>query len=263
MLLNKFNIFVAMIRIVILGGGHVAHHLSKAFATAKTVSLVQVYARKMEQIETLQSITSITNKLSEIKDADVYVIAITDDAIPQLSKQLNLENAFVVHTSGSASLEALQHQGRKGVFYPLQSFTKDKTVSFENIPLCIEAQYSDDLVLLDRLAGSLSKQVYTLNSKQRKSLHVAAVFVNNFSNHMYTLGHDICKAYDIPFEILFPLIKETAQKVTTITPKEAQTGPAQRNDEQTIAAHIDLLTAQQQIIYQLITKSIQEHGKKL
>ena len=252
-----------MIRISIIGGGNVATHLTKAFSKTKAVSLVQVYARNIQQIKHLKEDVAITNSLELLMDADVYIIAVSDDAISEVSSKIDKKNSLIVHTSGSASLDSLKNKGRKGVFYLLQSFSKDKTVNFNEIPFCLEAENEEDLKILEKLATSIGKKIYSINSKQRKTLHVAAVFVNNFTNNMYTIGADICEEHQVPFEILHPLIKETVQKITTLNPREAQTGPAIRNDQKTIQNHLELLNKEQQEIYQLITKSIQRNGEKL
>lgn len=252
-----------MIRVAIIGGGNVATHLAKAFSKTKDVSLVQMYARNNQQIKHLEQLVDTTDNLDLLATADVYIIAISDDAIAKVSAKIDKKKGFVVHTSGSASLNTLKNNGRKGVFYPLQSFSKDKEVDFNEIPFCLEAENKEDLKTLEKLAKSIGKNIYTINSEQRKSLHAAAVFVNNFTNHMYKMGADICEEHQVPFEVLHPLIKETAQKITTLSPEESQTGPAKRNDQETIQNHLTLLTKEQQKIYQLITKSIQNNGKKL
>ncbi len=252
-----------MIRVTIIGGGNVATHLAKAFSKTKDVSLVQVYARNIQQIAHLKQDVAITNNLDLLMDADIYIIAISDDAISEISSKIDKRNSLVVHTSGSASLDSLNNNGRKGVFYLLQSFSKDKEVYFDEIPFCLEAENKEDFKILEKLAKSIGKKIYSINSQQRKSLHAAAVFVNNFTNHMYKVGADICKEHQVPFEVLHPLIKETAQKITTLSPEESQTGPAKRNDQETIQNHLALLTKEQQEIYQLITKSIQNNGEKL
>ncbi|TDQ29950.1 Rossmann-like and DUF2520 domain-containing protein [Tenacibaculum caenipelagi] len=252
-----------MIKIAIIGGGNVATHLANAFSKTNYVSLVQVCARNIEQIEHLKNVTSITNSIELLKKADVYVIAVSDDAIGSVSNKINHQNSLIVHTSGSVEMQSIQTKGRKGVFYLLQSFSKNKKVNFDEIPFCLEAENESDLQLLETLAKSIGKKIYHINSEQRKQLHVAAVFVNNFTNHMYKIGADICNKHQVPFEVLQPLIKETAQKITKLSPEEAQTGPAKRNDQKTIQNHLALLNAEQQEIYKLITKSIQQNGKKL
>ena len=252
-----------MIKVVIIGGGNVATHLANAFSKANDVSLVQVYARNIKQIEHLKDVTSITNSIELLKEADVYIIAVSDDAISHVSSTIENKNSLVVHTSGSVAMQSLQNAGRKGIFYLLQSFSKDKEVNFDEITFCLEAENEQDSILLETLAKTIGKKIYHINSEQRKRLHVAAVFVNNFTNHMYKIGADICDEYQVPFEILYPLIQETAEKITKLNPEAAQTGPAKRNDQKTIQNHLALLNTEQQEIYKLITKSIQQNGKKL
>jgi len=252
-----------MIKVAIIGGGNVATHLANAFNKTDEVSLVQVYARNIEQIEHLKEVTSITNSIELLTKADVYIIAVSDDAIGDVSRKIEQKNGLVVHTSGSVAMQSLQNTGRKGIFYLLQSFSKDKEVNFNEIPFCLEAENEEDLQLLETLAKTIGKKIYRINSEQRKRLHVAAVFVNNFTNHMYKIGADICNEHQVPFEVLLPLIQETAQKITELSPDAAQTGPAKRNDQKTIQDHLALLNAEQQEIYKLITKSIQQNGKEL
>ena len=174
------------------------------------------------------------------------------------------QNRIVVHTSGAASLDVLDTKNRKGVFYPLQTFSKNKEIDFSIIPLCLEAENTFDFRVLETVAKSISNAVFAINSDQRKALHVAAVFVNNFTNHLYHIGKEICGEHQVPFEILRPLIQETAEKINTLDPVDAQTGPAKRNDNNTIAAHLDYLTNEnQKNIYKLITQSIQDDRQAL
>ncbi|CAM1346538.1 Rossmann-like and DUF2520 domain-containing protein [Tenacibaculum crassostreae] len=252
-----------MIKVVIIGGGNVATHLADAFSKTNNVSLTQVYARNIEQIQHFKKFTSITNNIEQLKKADVYIIAVSDDAITEVSRKINLPDSIIAHTSGSVEMNAIKTNGSKGVFYLLQSFSKSKEVNFDTIPFCLEAENEKDLQLLETLAKTIGKNVYHINSEQRKRLHVAAVFVNNFTNHMYKIGADICNEHQVPFEVLQPLIKETAEKITKLNPEDAQTGPAKRNDQKTIQNHLALLNTEQQKIYKLITKSIQQNGEKL
>ncbi|CAM1343753.1 Rossmann-like and DUF2520 domain-containing protein [Tenacibaculum amylolyticum] len=249
-----------MISVVILGSGNVAYHLTKAFLNTENVIVKQLYARSVAQIQEFQHTTSITDDISLLATADVYILAISDNAISEVSS--HLQNKFVVHTSGSVTMNSLQNSGRKGVFYPLQSFSKSKQVNFNTIPFCLEAETTKDYQLLERLAKTIGSKIFSINSLQRSKLHVAAVFVNNFVNHMYTIGNDICDTYDVPFEVLLPLIEETSAKISAISPKDAQTGPAKRNDTETISKHLEMLNESQKEVYKLITKSIQ-NGEKL
>jgi len=245
-----------MIDVIILGNGNVATQLQIAFLKSKECNLKQVYSRSTPISSKLKSKVEFTQKIKEIKDADVYIISISDDSIRAFSKQLQFENKLVVHTSGSVSIHDLLCNANTGVFYPLQTISKQKKISFKNIPICLEAKRQKDIDLLVKVAKSISNKVYLINSKQRKSLHIAAVFVNNFTNHLYQIGSDICEENQVDFEILKPLIKETARKIEKLSPREAQTGPAKRNDMQTINKHLSQITANQQEIYTLLTNSI-------
>lgn len=248
-----------MIRITIIGSGNVAQHLIKAFTKSELVEIVQVYARKKEALSSLIEFDKITSDFEELQESDLYIIAVSDKAIADVSKQLPFQNRIVVHTSGAASLDVLDTKNRKGVFYPLQTFSKNKEIDFSIIPLCLEAENTFDFRVLETVAKSISNAVFAINSDQRKALHVAAVFVNNFTNHLYHIGQEICEEHQVPFEILRPLIQETAEKINTLNPVDAQTGPAKRNDLVTIDAHLAYLTNEnQKNIYKLITQSIQD-----
>ena len=250
-----------MISVVIVGSGNVAKHLIKAFIRIDNINLKQVYTRNSKDEVLLKNTVATTNDLSSIKQADITIIAVRDDAIANISSQI--KNPLVVHTSGSVEMKALKNTSNKGVFYPLQSFSKQKEINFKNMPICLEAEHKHDLIKLEKLASLLQGDVYYLSSLQRKKIHVAAVFVNNFTNHMYTIAHKICDDHNVPFNILQPLIQETSQKIKNLSPKEAQTGPAIRNDEETIKNHLNLLTETQKELYLKITQSIQNHGKEL
>ncbi|MBW4361558.1 Rossmann-like and DUF2520 domain-containing protein [Flavobacterium taihuense] len=253
-----------MIKITIIGSGNVAQHLIDAFAKSNTIEIIQVFSRSQKQIPPLLDSDKITNDWNALKEADLYIIAVSDDAIASVSSQLPFENRLVVHTSGSAPLSSLSDKNHKGVFYPLQTFTKGKPIDFKTIPFCLETQFENDYALLEKVASSISDNVYKIDSHQRKALHVAAVFVNNFTNYLYQLGNDICQENHVPFDILKPLILETAEKLLTLSPKDAQTGPAKRNDISTIEAHESFLSNENQsTIYKILTQSIQNHGKKL
>jgi len=253
-----------MIKITLIGSGNVAQHLIKAFAKSELVEIAQVFSRKKETLVSLIEFDKIVNDFQDLKEADLYIIAVTDNAIAEVSAQLPFINQLVVHTSGTASIETLDDKNRKGVFYPLQTFSKNKDVDFSVIPICLEAENTFDFRVLDTVAKSISKAVFPINSEQRKTLHVAAVFVNNFTNHLYQIGQEICEENKVPFEILKPLIQETADKIKTLNPTDAQTGPAKRNDSTTIEAHLEYLTNEnQKNIYKILTQSIQNNGKEL
>jgi predicted short-subunit dehydrogenase-like oxidoreductase (DUF2520 family) len=247
-----------MIKISIIGSGNVAQHLISAFANASGIELAQAFSRKKGSLTHLLSDEQIVTDFNALLDADLYIIAVSDDAVSEVSAQLPFSGKLVAHTSGSLPIDTLDGKNRKAVFYPLQTFSKSKSVNFREIPVCLEAQNPGDFKLLENVAHTISEKTFDIDSTQRKAIHVSAVFVNNFVNHLYKIGSDICHEHQIPFDILKPLIKETAQKVMTLDPKNAQTGPAKRGDQKTIAAHLELLSDEnQKNIYQLLTQSIQ------
>lgn len=247
-----------MIKIVIIGSGNVAQHLLNIMLKTDEVTIVQVFARNKNNISHLITEDRITSNYNEIEEADVYIISVSDNAIAEVASNLPFKNRLVVHTSGTSELSVLDNKNRKGVFYPLQTFSKSKVVDFSTIPICLETENESDYKTLEILANLISKKAYAISSEQRKSLHVAAVFVCNFVNHLYQIGNQICNENRVPFEILQPLIIETANKITELSPKEAQTGPALRNDTKTIEKHIEFLqNSNYQELYKLLTQSIQ------
>lgn len=253
-----------MIKVVIIGSGNVAHHLISAFANSDAVAVIQNFVRTKEHATHLLDSNKITTNIKALADADVYIISVSDNAVSEVSSQLNFQNKLVVHTSGNVAMNDLDDKNRSGVFYPLQTFSKSKEVNFREIPICLEAQNGDDYQLLETITKSISDKIFNINSTQRKALHVSAVFVNNFTNYLYQIGNEICKKNNIPFEILQPLIQETANKILMLSPNDAQTGPAKRNDTQTINSHLNFLSDEnQKEIYKLLTKSIIDNGKKL
>lgn len=255
-----------MVKVTILGGGNLANHLISVFLKTEGILLQQVFNRSLHKIKKFEGQTEITDNLDSIRKSDLYVICVSDSYIETLANKISNLDGLVVHTSGAMSLDILTRHNRKGVFYPLQTFTKDKNVTFENIPFCLEANKESDLEVLKNIASKISKKVYAIDSNQRKKLHIAAVFVNNFVNHLYQVGEDICISNNIPFEILHPLIIETANKLSDLSPREAQTGPAKRNDQKTIAAHKEDLSTDLKELYSLLTEAISKtetHGNKL
>ncbi|MGC6285347.1 MAG: Rossmann-like and DUF2520 domain-containing protein [Polaribacter sp.] len=228
-----------MISILVIGNGNVAFHLVKQFKSIDEIDCTQISSRN----------------IGFLPSADVAIVAVSDDAIAEVSSQIDTN--LVVHTSGGSHINSLKNLKNKGVFYPLQSFSKSKEVDFSEIPICLEAESDSDYDLLEKVANLISNKVYRIDSKQREIIHVSAVFANNFSNHMFTIADEICESYGITFEILHPLINETVKKLSDLSPKEAQTGPAIRNDQKTIKKHLLLLPEKYQLMYKLLTESIQ------
>jgi len=254
-----------MITITFIGYGNVAQHLITAFLSHKALSIQQIFVRNPDTKLTVPPEIECISDWNALRPADVIIIAVSDGSINEVSEKIPFKNQLVVHTSGVVSLQNLSANNRRGVFYPLQTFTKGKKVDFTEIPICLETEFASDFEILEKLAQTISNETYAINSEQRKALHVAAVFVNNFVNHLYQMGNEICAEHQIPFSILQALITETALKINTLTPIEAQTGPAKRNDQSTINAHLDFLNSDEnkKNIYTLLTQSIQSYGKKL
>jgi predicted short-subunit dehydrogenase-like oxidoreductase (DUF2520 family) len=254
-----------MIEIVILGSGNVATHLFKAFSASEGIKVKQVYNHSEKSLDVFTGKTAVTTEISELADADVYLLALKDDVIPQVAGQLQNKKALIAHTSGAVSLDDINSCERRGVFYPLQTFSKHREVTYSNIPFCLESKHPEDLALLKQMAAQVSGKLYEIDSQQRKKLHLSAVFVCNFVNHLYAIGEKLCTENNMEFELLQPLIMETAEKILKTAPATAQTGPAIRKDQSTIEAHLQLLeSSKNKEIYQLLTSSIQSfHGKKL
>ncbi|MBT8273818.1 MAG: DUF2520 domain-containing protein [Bacteroidia bacterium] len=253
-----------MIKIVILGAGNVATHLFKAFNKSDKLSVNQWYNRNIKSLQSFKNEVDICDDLALLKAADIYILAVSDDAVQELSQALPFENKLVAHTSGSVNIHDLDKKHRRAVFYPLQTFSKNVEMDFKNVPFCIEALEKNDLSLLKTLADSIGSPSQKINTEQRQTLHLAAVFVNNFTNQLYRIGHEISDVKNVNFDILKPLILETAKKVQTVSPFNAQTGPAKRRDKKTIKKHLKLLESDlHKDIYKLLTESIQKtHGRK-
>ncbi|RZS90497.1 Rossmann-like and DUF2520 domain-containing protein [Aquimarina brevivitae] len=255
-----------MTKVTLIGAGNVASHLFTALSSKDDIEIVQCYNRKGIALATGSYATHcVITDLNQLLPSDVFIVAVSDDAIAEVTAQIPAGDHFVVHTSGSVSIDSIDNKHRKGVFYPLQSFSKHKEITFSDVPFCLEAEHQKDYDLLSAMAKTLSKKVYKISSEQRSTLHVAAVFANNFSNFMFTIANELCTANDIPFEILHPLITETAEKVLTLSPEKSQTGPAIRKDSETIRRHLEQISnLQYKEIYKIITEAIQDtYGKEL
>ncbi len=245
-----------MINVVLIGSGNLAVQLANAFTQSKKVNLLQRYSRKNTNATYFSDKIPVTDTISELQEADIYILAISDSAISEFSKQLAFKKGLVVHTSGSIAMNALLCQTNKGVFYPLQSFSKELKIDFEKIPFALETEKKEDFATLETLAKALSKHTYSIDSQQRTKLHIAAVFANNFSNYMFKIAKDICDEHHFSFEILQPIIQETTKKLETMSPLDAQTGPAKRNDQIVIKNHLQQLQGEQKEIYKLVSDSI-------
>lgn len=248
--------------VVLIGAGNLATQLAVAMIE-KGIVVKQVYSRKIESAKELAEKVNaeFTNDLSQLlSDADLYVIAVKDSAIQEVLENLQLsESCLIVHTAGSVPMSILEgFSNNYGVFYPLQTFSKSRKVDFSDIPICLESSHPSTFLKLEKLAERLSGSVNQINSEERKSLHLAAVFVNNFVNHFYAIGADILHDKKLDFDLLKPLIRETAEKTETMHPFDAQTGPAKRNDQAIIQAQLKLLRDKPEFqkIYSFATESI-------
>jgi predicted short-subunit dehydrogenase-like oxidoreductase (DUF2520 family) len=249
------------IRIVLLGSGNLATHLGQGLQK-KGLKVVQVYSPQQKHARQLASLLG-SAAVSSLKlldqTADLYIIAVKDDAIASLAKKLKLTDKLVVHTSGSVSLDVLKPASISiGIFYPLQTFTKERAVEWSQIPICLESTNEQGKTLLKKVADLLSNLVVFIDSDQRKRVHLAAVFASNFSNHMYALAEEILSKEKLSFSLLKPLMLETARKASEMGPTKAQTGPAKRKDTKTIRKQTMMLSGQNRQIYSLLSKSIRK-----
>lgn len=255
--------------VVSIGAGNLAASLIPALHESGN-KIEQVYSRTIGAAATLAATVDATavDDINRIcTTADIYIISVTDTALPHVAGQLagHLESKaqkdkpapLIVHTAGSVSIDVIPAMHR-GVIYPMQTFSKQRRVDFSQIPVFVEATSRDDEQLLVDLSETISADVRTLNSSDRRYLHLAAVFCSNFTNHCYALAEEILANHGISFNLMLPLIDEVTAKVHHLNPQKAQTGPAARHDKAVVQAHIDLLADQPHIqhIYKLMSESI-------
>ncbi len=222
-----------------------------------------VVGRSREKLVAFQSFTNTTTQLNDVAQSDIILIAVSDDSIAQVAAEIPETTALIVHTSGSTGLEVLEPRERIGVFYPLQTFSKNKELNYKKIPFLIEAKLESDLKLLSTLPRALQAEHFSMNSKERAAYHLAAVFSNNFTNHILTEAETLCEQHRISFKLLKPLLKETIEKAFEKGPENSQTGPAKRNDSKTIEKQLAALqTTEQKELYTTLTKAIQKHYER-
>lgn len=249
--------------IVIIGSGNVATVLGKKIKAAGH-TILQVYSRNASAASKLayEIDSESTNYKSLInKNASVYLVSVTDEAIDEVIGELRLPGKVIAHTAASVPKEVLKKvSDHYGVFYPLQSLRKDMN-TLPDIPLFFDGSDEKAKRVLQELARSISgEKVMEASDEDRLKLHVAAVVVSNFVNHLYTLAEDYCRKEGLDFRQLQPLIEETALRLKNTSAKEAQTGPASRHDSETIHKHLELLKGYPQLknLYVLLTESIQQ-----
>lgn len=250
-----------MRRIAIIGAGNLATQIAMALQQCGN-EIVSVYSRTEKSARLLADklSCSYTTAIAEVPtDAHLYLFAVKDSVLAEVITQMPPTSGVWAHTAGSIPLSIFAESSHQayGVFYPLQTFSKARSLDVSIVPFFIEGESIETTATLFEVAQMLSNHVYKADSTQRKGLHLAAVFACNFTNHMYHIAADILAEQELPFEALLPLINETANKVTTITPQEAQTGPAVRYDENVINRHISLLHNNQlKELYSMLTNSI-------
>ena len=258
------------VSVVIVGSGNVAEAFARTLASCEAIDLRQIFARNTERGRAIADMVGVEwcSDIEDIAPADLYLIAVSDRAVASVASSLVVpDDAIVVHTAGSVPMDAIKRRkGGRGIIYPLQSFTSGRVVNLGDVPLFIEA---DNDVVKERLmtiASYISSRVEYADSERRRVIHLAGVMVNNFVNHLYAMGSDVLAREDLDFDILKPLIAETAAKaIATDDPTTVQTGPAVRGDMVVTDRHIAMLRddKRKQQIYKLITESIWETSKKI
>jgi len=242
----------------IVGAGNVAYHLGKALSNSG-VGVDFIFSKSNTNAQELANLVGAkaTRNLADLQKSDLIICATPDDTLIDLIPIL-APIAPVVATSGTFNVLALDLDTPIGVFYPLQTFSKSKATDFSVIPLFIESNTVDFNGILLELGKKMSRTVVELEWEKRKTLHLAAVFANNFTNHLIDIAQQQLQAAQLPFAWIQPLLNETLAKLEFQTAKDAQTGPARRNDQQTIQQHISMLPSEEAKIYELLTASIQQ-----
>jgi len=254
------------LKIVFIGAGNLATQVALAFHRQEQF-VCQVYSRTEESAKSLATLCnaeSTTDLSAIIDDADLYIYAIKDAALSEIIPQIKTRNGLHVHTAGSLPITSFkEYQDNYGVFYPFQTFSKQRPVDFIRIPILIEANTEANTLILENIGKNLSQQVIRCSSKQRKSVHLSGVFACNFTNHMYAIAAKILTDANMPFEVLQALIDETSAKTHQLAPLDAQTGPAIRYDRNIIDKHLEALKdmPNECNLYEAISKNIYEYGK--
>lgn len=249
--------------ITFVGSGNLPWHLAPELENAGH-RIVEIFSQTRKNAKALQNRLYNADIVSSLdfssSRATVFILSVSDDAIEEISQKIDLpKNAIVIHTSGCKPITNLAYTSTEniGVFYPLQTFTKGKRVSFDDVPILIESENNYTNKVLNKLGKSISKTVLQVSSKERMAIHIAAVFACNFTNHMFGIAEDLLKQKGMRFDLLHPLIVETINKSLNIGPKNAQTGPAVRGDLLTLDNHMEFLKKSgYRDVYKLITKKI-------
>jgi len=250
-------------KIAILGAGNVGYQLTWHLNNSGH-EIVQVYSRHLPSAKWIGNLMDIpcTTSISEItKEADIYLIAVNDDSVAEVSRELKLSDKVVAHTSGAVPMNILEGVSTNyGIFYPLQTLSRNISVDFSVIPICMNGVNDYTRNILKDLASSLTNKVVIVDDEKRLAIHVAAVIANNFTNHLFSISQMILEKSGLSFEILKPLINETVRKIQNHDPINVQTGPAVRHDEKTIQLHLDFLKQDDRFaeIYCVMSEDIQQ-----
>jgi predicted short-subunit dehydrogenase-like oxidoreductase (DUF2520 family) len=248
-------------KIVFIGAGNLASCVSQEMQRVG-MSIGQIYSRTREHAESLAKKVNCpwTTSLGDIiPDADLYIFSLKDTVLSSVIPHIRPNNGLWVHTAGSIPMNIFEgHARRYGVFYPMQTFTKNRRIQLDGTPIFLEVSQPEDMKMLKKVAIALSGNAQEINSDKRKHIHLAAVFACNFTNHMYTLAAKLLEQQGISYEVLLPLIAETARKINDLPPREAQTGPAVRFEMEVINKQLQMLNGEpaMQTIYKLLSQSI-------
>jgi len=248
-------------KIVLAGSGNVAWHLGRRMHE-KGFEIMQVYGRNRDTAGELAGLIGAemtTDVLSVKRETDAYIIPVSDNAVKEIAGKLKPGNTIIIHTAGSIGIDVFKGiAANYGVIYPLQTFTRSRDVDFNDVPLFIEANNNITLSAIKSLALSLSPHVYEADSLKRLKLHLAAVFACNFTNHMYAVAERLLKENGMSFDLLRPLIRETLDKAVSLSPHNAQTGPAVRNSKSIMDLHLKMLQDDPDLweMYEIISRSI-------
>tara|TARA_B100001996_G_C18584579_1_gene563657 strand:- start:307 stop:1074 length:768 start_codon:yes stop_codon:yes gene_type:complete len=252
-----------MINIIIIGAGNVGTYFFYHFKKFNGLKIKGWYSRNLKSLDKFKSEVDIYDSIKKIKSADLYLIAVNDASIKEIVEQLSEKVGVVIHTSGSEKMEILKKFKNHGVLYPLQTFSKNHKIINTSFPYLIETNNIYSFNLLKNLLSKINSNYQYINSEKRALIHLAGVFVNNFTNHLFEIGFNLCKENNFPPEKLIPLIEETVCKIEKKSPHEVQTGPASRNDKEIISKHIEIIKNPiLKNIYSSITNSILNSNEK-
>jgi len=249
---------------IIIGSGNVAWHLAHWLPYCGCC-VVQIFGRTLTSAQSLamEIGAEYTNDFTEIlPDADIYIYAVSDDALSSVIQNVSVKNGLHIHTSGSMEMNVFANTKENfGVLYPLQTFSKQKKVDLKQTPFFIEANNTENLTILENFAKKISEKIYEISSEQRKIVHLTGVFGCNFTNHLWNISYKLLKDNNLPFEILLPLIQESIEKLRYLTPQQAQTGPAVRGDKNVIKKHLQLLENDKDLqeIYKIFSEQIKSY----